>query len=91
MAVVINRNEAPSHLFSIPELDFSGDLFAERVDGPWFRLGAWTFRPHRDERGVEDLNSGDTILNYLSFVYGLAFDGKTFYQQDSTEVPPFFE
>lgn len=62
VAAIVNRDDAPSHLFSIPELDFSGDLFAERVGGPWFRLGAWTITPHRDERGVEDVVSRQSLL-----------------------------
>jgi len=43
-------------------LDFSGDLFAERVGGPWFRLGAWTVTPRRDGRGVEDVVSRQSLL-----------------------------
>ena len=62
MAAIINRDDAPSHLSSIPELDFSRDLFAERLGGPWFRLGAWTITPHRDERGVEDVVSRQSLL-----------------------------
>ncbi|MGH8065505.1 MAG: hypothetical protein ACRERE_09750 [Candidatus Entotheonellia bacterium] len=62
MAAIINRNDAPSHLFNIPELDFSGDLFAERLGGPWFRLGAWTITRRRDERGVEDVVSRQSLL-----------------------------
>lgn len=62
MAAIVNRDDTPSHLFSIPELDFSGDLFAERVGGPWFRLGAWTITPRRDERGVEDVVSRQSLL-----------------------------
>src|SRR5258706_12712959 len=53
MSTIINRNDAPSHLFSIPELDLSEDLFAERLNGPWFRLGAWTIDRGRHERGFE--------------------------------------
>lgn len=34
--------EVPNHLLDIPGLDFSEELFAERVASPWFRLGAWT-------------------------------------------------
>jgi hypothetical protein len=62
VAAIINRNDAPSHLFNIPELDFSGDLFAERLGGPWFRLGAWTISRRRDERGVEDVVSRQSLL-----------------------------
>lgn len=54
MTVIINRDDAPSHLFHIPELDFSEDLFADRVGGSWFRLGAWTITRRRDERNVEE-------------------------------------
>jgi len=57
MTTVINRDDAPRHLFNIPELDFSGDLFIERLAGLWFRLGARTITPRRDERGVEDVVS----------------------------------
>ena len=62
MTTIIDRHEAPSHLFSIPELDFSEDLFTERAGGPWFRLGAWTAAAHRDERGVEDEVSRQSFL-----------------------------
>ena len=54
MAPIIDRNNVPSHLFSIPELDFSEDLFAEPLIGPWFRLGARTINRKPDERGVEN-------------------------------------
>jgi len=59
---IINRDDAPDHLFNIPELDFSPDIFGERVDGSWFRLGAWTLKPHSDERGVEDTVERQTLL-----------------------------
>ena len=62
MATAINRNDAPNHLFSIAELDLSDDLFAERLSGPWFRLGAWTIRPSRDERRVENVVSRQSFL-----------------------------
>ena len=41
-AMLINRNDVASHLFGIPGLDLSDDLFVERLAGPWFRLGTWT-------------------------------------------------
>ena len=55
MAAIIDRNNVPSHLFSIPELDFSEDLFSEPLIGPWFRLGAQTINRRLDERGVENV------------------------------------
>ena len=54
MTAIINRDKTPGHLFNIPQLDFSNDLFAERLAGPWFRLGAWTVAHPRDERNVEE-------------------------------------
>ena len=62
VAAIIDRDDAPGHLFNIPELDFSGDLFAERVGGPWFRLAARTITLHRNERGVEDVVSRQSLL-----------------------------
>lgn len=53
MSTIISRDDTPGHLFSIPELDFSGDLFAERTGGPWFRLGVRTAKRRRDARNVE--------------------------------------
>ena len=47
MAVIISRDTVPSHISSIPELDFSGTLFAERLDGSWFSLGAQTMKERR--------------------------------------------
>jgi hypothetical protein len=54
VTAILNRDTTPSHLFSIPELDFSADLFAERLSGPSIRIGAWTINAPQDERGVED-------------------------------------
>lgn len=54
MTAIINRDDAPDHLFNIPQLDFSNDLFIERLAGSWFRLGAWTIAHPRDERNVEE-------------------------------------
>jgi hypothetical protein len=54
MTAIFNRDEVPGHLFILPELDFSNDLFAERLSNSWFRLGAWTVTGVRDERNVED-------------------------------------
>jgi hypothetical protein len=62
MSTIIDRRDTPTHLFSIPELDFSGDLFAEPPKDSWFRLGAWTIAPSRDERGVEDVVSRQSLL-----------------------------
>ena len=62
MTGLLDRKDVPSHLFTVPELDFSNDLFADRVSGPWFRLGARTLKPSRDARGVEDVVSRQSLL-----------------------------
>jgi hypothetical protein len=62
MTTLLDQSDAPSHLFEIPELDFSEDLFVEPLAGGWFRLGAWTITPRRDERGVEDVISRQSLL-----------------------------
>jgi hypothetical protein len=62
VAGIINRDDAPTHLFTIPELDFSGDLFADRVAGPWFRLGAWTITQNRGDNDIEDVVSRQSLL-----------------------------
>lgn len=62
MAAIISRDDVPSHLFSIPELDFSSDLFVERLAGLWFRLGAYTINHRRDGRGVEDVVLRQSLL-----------------------------
>jgi hypothetical protein len=54
VSTIISPDDAPRHLFSVPELDFSEDLFTERTGGPWFRLGAWTVTHRRDTRNVEE-------------------------------------
>lgn len=62
MAVIFNKCDLPTHLFNIPELDFSEDLFADPQGGLWFRLGAWTNTPQRDDQGIEDVVSRQTIM-----------------------------
>jgi len=62
MAVIFNKGDLPTHLFNIPELDFSEDLFADPQGGPWFRLGAWTNTPQRNSQGVEDVVSRQAIM-----------------------------
>jgi hypothetical protein len=62
MTAILNRNDAPGHLSSVHQLDFSGDLFAERLAGPWVRLGAWTPTFPPDERGVSDDITRQSLL-----------------------------
>jgi hypothetical protein len=62
MATVFNREETPVHILNIRELDFSTDLFAERLDGPWFRLGAQTMSERRDQSGVEEAVSRQSVV-----------------------------
>jgi hypothetical protein len=62
VSAIFNRDDLPDHLLGIYELDFSGDLLAERLAGPWIRLGAWTQNPPIDDRGVEDDIMRQSIL-----------------------------
>ena len=60
--MIFNRNDLPIHLFSVPELDFSEDLFVDHFSDLWFRLGALTLKPQPDDRGVEDLIQRQSVL-----------------------------
>ena len=62
MAVFLDRKDVPSHIFDIPELDFSGDLLADWTADSWFRLGARTIRPQRNSQGIEDVLSRQSLL-----------------------------
>jgi hypothetical protein len=62
LALIFESSDVPSHVFNVPELDFSGDLFSERLAGPWFRLGSWTNRSSRDKREVEDVVMRQSLL-----------------------------
>ena len=62
MASIFDRHDLPDHLFNIPGLDFREDLFADRLGGLWFRLGAWTIQPHRDDQDVENVIERQSIM-----------------------------
>jgi hypothetical protein len=62
MAAIIDKDDAPRHLFNVPELDFSADLFSVRLAAGWFSLGARSIGSRRDERRVEDEVCRQTIL-----------------------------
>jgi hypothetical protein len=62
MPPIIDRAIAPTHLFNIPQLDFSEDLFQERVSIPWIRLGAWSTKSPRDKHGVENEVMRQSVL-----------------------------
>ena len=62
VSAILRREEAPSHLFAIPELDFSSDLFQDRLVGPWFRLGALTKVQRSERRDVEDVVMRESLL-----------------------------
>ena len=47
---MIERRLAPNHLFVIPELDFSSDIFSRPLSDPWFRLGLRSSRAQVDGR-----------------------------------------
>jgi hypothetical protein len=54
LSAIFTRESLPDHLSAIHELDFSGDLLAERFAGPWTRIGVWVQQTVRDEYGIED-------------------------------------
>src|ERR1700733_14178169 len=58
---ILERAEAPAHLFNISELDFSENLFAERLSLPWVRLGVMG-PSHTNESGVEEELRINTLL-----------------------------
>lgn len=60
--MIFDREDVPGHILNIHELDLSSDLSAERLEGPWFRLGAQTMRERRDQRGVEEAVSRQSVL-----------------------------
>ena len=62
MASIFDRNDLPDHLFNIPDLSFHEDLFADRLGGLWFRLGAWTIQPHHDVQDVENVIERQSIM-----------------------------
>ncbi|MDO8530556.1 MAG: hypothetical protein Q7T26_00060 [Dehalococcoidia bacterium] len=62
MTAIFNQDDIPSHLLSIPEMSFTQDLLVDRIGGLWFRLGAFTIKPRRNGRGVEDVISRESIL-----------------------------
>jgi hypothetical protein len=62
MTTLVNRDNAPTHLFNIPELDFSEDLFSDPLGSMWFRLGVRTIKSHRSEKGVEDFIERQSFL-----------------------------
>lgn len=84
MATIFSRDDVPDHALNIHEVDLSSDLFTERLEGPWFRLGAKTIHERRNQRGVEEAISRQSMLldpdgfaeifDKLEFI-GNAFDG----------------
>ena len=62
MALTFNRDDLPTHLFSVPELDFSEDLFVDRLSGLWFRLGALTSKHQHNDQDVEDFIQRQSML-----------------------------
>jgi hypothetical protein len=51
MALIFERDDIPSHISNIHEIDLSDDLLAERLEGPWFRLGAETMQERQRSAG----------------------------------------
>lgn len=62
MTGIFNRGDLPDDLSSVSELDFTADLLADSVDGPWFRLGARTDGATPDARRVKDETLRESLL-----------------------------
>lgn len=62
MTVILKKEEVPAHVTNVNELDFSGDLFIDRLAGPWIRLGAWNRNPAVDKRNVADEIMRQSVL-----------------------------
>ncbi len=62
MAAIFDKHAIPTHVFNIPDLDFHEDLFADRLGSLWFRLGVWTIKSQRNDRGVEDVIERQSVM-----------------------------
>jgi hypothetical protein len=62
MTSIFDEGNVPPHLYSIPELDLSNDLYTDPLNGQWFTLAAWTKEDRRNERGVENVVSRQSLL-----------------------------
>jgi len=56
------RGDVPVHVFSIPDLDFSSDLFGDRLAAEWFTLGIYSIGSEPNARGVEDVTERQSLL-----------------------------
>lgn len=62
MPNIFEKDELPTHLSSVPDLDISDDLVIPPFSGGWFRLGAWTIASRRNARNVEDVIERQSAL-----------------------------
>jgi hypothetical protein len=62
MSNLIDRADAPAHLWAIRELDFSGEVAIDPLQDEWFTLALWTRMRGRDHAGVETQASRQTAL-----------------------------
>lgn len=59
---MLNRNLTPDHLFSIPELDFSNEIFADPLNDTWFRIGLWSREQTPNPDRVESVVARQSLL-----------------------------
>ncbi|MBX9877588.1 MAG: hypothetical protein K2Y22_03945 [Candidatus Obscuribacterales bacterium] len=62
MKKILERQDIPADAISVPGLDFSRELLADRIDGEWFRLGSYTVLSRRDTSNVEDFVMRQCLL-----------------------------
>ena len=55
MTPIIDPKKVPTHVLNIHELDFSDDLFADIIAGPWVRLAARTVESRMEGRERDEI------------------------------------
>jgi hypothetical protein len=69
---IIDPKTVPSHVFNIHELDFSDDLFADSIAGPWVRLAARTVESRMEGRVRDEVFQQSLLIAPEAFA--TAFD-----------------
>ncbi|MYD19081.1 MAG: hypothetical protein F4X05_05475, partial [Rhodothermaceae bacterium] len=62
MDTLFTKDDFPRHLFIIPSLDFSDDLFEHRIGGLWFRLAVCTIDSQSDNEALQPVVRRESML-----------------------------
>lgn len=60
--MALDRSSLPPHLSALPELDFTDDLTRVPLEGPWFRLAAYTRGTGRRKGRIEAVWQRESLL-----------------------------